>query len=67
MVGKVLYWLAVLLVSLAILVGLVLFLESRDDASLGARTQPPRAPSGLAYAGVTSSSAANTTIRSAAL
>jgi hypothetical protein len=35
MLTKVLYWLAVLLVSFAVLVGLVLFLESRDDSSLG--------------------------------
>lgn len=49
MVGKLVYWLAVLLVSLAILVGLVLFFESRDDASLGgAATGPDRAASGLA-------------------
>jgi hypothetical protein len=31
---KVLYWLAVLIVSLAILVGLVLLLESRDDSDI---------------------------------
>jgi hypothetical protein len=31
---KVLYWLAVLAVSLALLVVLVLFLESRDESSL---------------------------------
>jgi hypothetical protein len=33
--GRVVYWIAVVLVSLAILVGLVLFLESRDDSALG--------------------------------
>jgi hypothetical protein len=32
--GKVLYWLAVLAVSLALLVALVLFFESRDDSEL---------------------------------
>ena len=31
---KVLYWVAVLIVSLALLVGLILLLESRDDSSV---------------------------------
>lgn len=31
---KILYWLAVLIVSLALLIGLVLLLESRDDSNL---------------------------------
>lgn len=31
---KILYWLAVLAISLALLVGLVLFLESRDPAAV---------------------------------
>ena len=31
---RVVYWLAVLVVSLAVLVGLILLLESRDDSSL---------------------------------
>ena len=31
---KVAYWLAVLIVSLALLVGLILFLEACDDSSL---------------------------------
>jgi hypothetical protein len=34
-VRKLLYWLAVAVVSLAILVGLVLLLESRDSSSVG--------------------------------
>ncbi len=34
MVLKILYWLAVMVVSLALLVALVLFFESRDDSSL---------------------------------
>ena len=34
---KVLYWLAVLAVSLAILIGLILLLESRDSSSVGNR------------------------------
>jgi len=32
--GKVLYWVAVVLVSLALVIALILFLESRDDSSL---------------------------------
>ena len=31
---KILYWLAVLIVSLALVFGLVLLLESRDDSNL---------------------------------
>ncbi len=31
---KILYWLAVLIVSLALIVGLILLLESRDDSSV---------------------------------
>ena len=31
---KILYWVAVLIVSLALLVGLILLLESRDDSSV---------------------------------
>ena len=34
MLGKVLYWLVVVAVSLAFVVGLILFLESRDESSL---------------------------------
>ena len=34
MVGKVLYWVAVVVISLAILVALILFFESRDDSTL---------------------------------
>ena len=34
MVLKILYWLAVVAVSLALLVALILFFESRDDSSL---------------------------------
>jgi hypothetical protein len=35
--GKVVYWVAVVLLSLALVVALVLFLESRDDSSLEGR------------------------------
>ena len=34
LVLRILYWLAVLIVSLAVLVGLILLLESRDDSSI---------------------------------
>ena len=33
-VGKIVYWLAVLVISLALLVALVLFFESRDESTL---------------------------------
>lgn len=34
MVGRLLYWLAVLAISLALVIALILFLESRDDSSV---------------------------------
>jgi hypothetical protein len=34
MVLKILYWLAVVAVSLALVIGLILFLESRDQSSV---------------------------------
>ena len=34
MVLKVLYWLAVLAISVALVIGLILFLESRDSSSI---------------------------------
>jgi hypothetical protein len=34
MLLRLLYWLAVLAISLALVVGLILFLESRDQSSL---------------------------------
>ena len=43
MIGKFVYWLAVIAISLVLVVALILFFESRDDSSLeGAGT-----PSGL--------------------
>jgi hypothetical protein len=33
-IWKLLYWLAVLAVSLALVIGLILFLESRDQSSI---------------------------------
>jgi hypothetical protein len=35
--GKVVYWLAVIAVSVALVIGLVLFFESRDAGSLNKR------------------------------
>jgi hypothetical protein len=40
MLLKLLYWLAVLAVSLALVVGLILFLESRDQSSLEGSAAP---------------------------
>jgi hypothetical protein len=40
MVLKVLYWLAVVLISLGLVVGLILFLESRDSGVLLFRLSP---------------------------
>lgn len=64
--GRVLYWLAVLAVSLAIVVGLILLLERRDQGSL----ERAGAPAGTAPQPATGSERsrrANTTIRRAAL
>jgi hypothetical protein len=33
-VGKIIYWLAVLVISVALLIALVMFFESRDDSRL---------------------------------
>jgi hypothetical protein len=40
MVGKIVYWLAVLAISLALVVALILFFESRDDSSLEGAAAP---------------------------
>jgi hypothetical protein len=41
MILKILYWLAVLAVSLALVIGLILFFESRDQSSIeGADARP---------------------------
>jgi hypothetical protein len=40
MLLKLLYWLAVLAVSLALVVGLILILESRDQSSLEGSAAP---------------------------
>jgi cytochrome b subunit of formate dehydrogenase len=37
---KLLYWLAVLAISLALVVGLILFFESRDQSSIEGATAP---------------------------
>lgn len=36
MLGKLLYWLVVIAISLALVVGLILFFESRDQSSVEA-------------------------------
>ena len=41
---KVLYWVAVLAISLAILVGLIMLLESRDDSAVNARATASALP-----------------------
>jgi len=43
MVGKVLYWVAVVAISLALVVALIIFFESRDDSSLDGETSTPSA------------------------
>ena len=40
MVGKFVYWLAVLAISLALVIALILFFESRDDSSLEGAAMP---------------------------
>jgi hypothetical protein len=41
MLLKVLYWVAVLAVSLALVIGLILFFESRDQSSIEGAAWPP--------------------------
>jgi hypothetical protein len=40
MVGRILYWVAVFAISLLLVVGLILFIESRDDSSLEESARP---------------------------
>jgi hypothetical protein len=40
MILKILYWLAVLAVSLALVIGLILFFESRDQSSIEGAARP---------------------------
>jgi len=44
MVRKVLYWVAVLVVSLAVVLAVILFFESRDRGSLGRSSIDARHP-----------------------
>ena len=45
MIGKIVYGVAVVVISLAILVALILFFESRDDSTLeGSQIAPPSLP-----------------------
>lgn len=41
--GRIAYWLAVVLISVALLVVLVLFFESRDGSDVGAQRAVPQA------------------------
>jgi hypothetical protein len=41
MILKVLYWVAVLAVSLALVIGLILFFESRDQSSIEGVARAP--------------------------
>jgi hypothetical protein len=40
MILKILYWVAVLAVSLALVIGLILFFESRDQSSIEGAARP---------------------------
>jgi cytochrome b subunit of formate dehydrogenase len=40
MLLKLLYWLAVVAISLALVIGLILFLESRDQSSVEGAARP---------------------------
>jgi hypothetical protein len=40
MLLKILYWLAVVAVSLALVIGLILFFESRDQSSIEGAARP---------------------------
>ncbi len=44
LIGRIVYWLAVLVISLAILVALIIFLESRDKSSVSGGTVLPVSP-----------------------
>jgi hypothetical protein len=41
MLLKILYWLAVVAISLALVIGLILFFESRDQSSIEEGALPP--------------------------
>lgn len=41
MLLKILYWIAVVAISLALVVGLILFFESRDQSSIDEAAVPP--------------------------
>ena len=40
MLGKILYWVVVVAISLAFVVALIIFFESRDDSSLEGAARP---------------------------
>jgi hypothetical protein len=41
--GRIVYWLAVLAISVALVVALIMFFESRDQSQVGGAVVPPRA------------------------
>ena len=51
MVGKVLYWIVVIGISLVLVVGLILFFESRDQSSVEGALTLPRLAAALPDAG----------------
>lgn len=66
--GSVVYWLAVLVISLVLVIGLLLLLESRDQSEVEGEGGARAAPTGTdAYTGSVRCSRPNTTIRCAAL
>ncbi len=73
LLGSLMYWFAVLIISLALVIGLVLLIESRDESQVegrgGASSAPARigARSAQVGSGSARSSRPNTTIRWAAL
>jgi len=56
--GRIVYWLAVLAISVALLVALVLFFESRDQSDLDEARAPGEASLAVDYRGETSFRAA---------
>ncbi|MEA2347900.1 MAG: hypothetical protein QOG62_1687 [Thermoleophilaceae bacterium] len=46
MIRRILYWGAVLIVSLAVVVGLVYYLESRDGSAVGGASPSTSTPAG---------------------
>ncbi len=43
MISRIVYWLVVVAISLALVIGLILFFEARDESSLESSALPPGA------------------------